>query len=699
MEPEKSSFPVSRACSDTYLTTADGNPRTVKDLQDDLFPPTSPRKAHSANSCYYMEHVFGGRRFQEDETAADRVTSWFLKYKQNRDKDIEVEGQQKARWPSECQVLDERVKHIPYKICPPEPYYNITGREIQPKPVGEEAGILIYQYYPISSVDYFSRSSVNGSKYLLQTCPTPEEEGLRFESRFESGNLAKAIKIHDTYYELYLRHDMYTNRHMQWFYFRVTGMKKGLVYRFSIVNFTKNENLYEDGMKPLMYSTKDAQMHSIGWRRVGNNIAYFCNDSVDDNSEMPTFYTLTFTFDFPHNDDEVYFAHSYPYTYTDLQEYLFSIVAHPIKGTYTTLRLLCKSLAGNNVYYVTVTTPPNESNPNKKKKAVVITARVHPGETPASWIMHGIIEYLTSDCGPAKELRDNFIFKLVPMLNPDGVIVGNYRCSLTGRDLNRQYRTVIREYYPTIWYTKLMIRKLVEECGVAMYCDLHAHSKRNNIFIFGCENRKNPDRKLYEQVFPLMLHKNAPEKFSFQSCKFRVQKCKEGTGRVVMWMMGIANSFTLEASFAGSTLGGRNETHFNTLDFELMGKTFCQTLLDFYDEDPRKEKLRVKIMSRLMHEGSNADEPANIDISDYSSDDGDDSSSSADGKEHVEAVPTAAPPPTPEKKKNLRPVKAHSQTQMQKPQARKPLRVGLTMTYFISTFPISNENYAFFIEA
>lgn len=25
------------------------------------------------------------------------------------------------------------------------------------------------------------------------------------------------------------------------------------------------------------------------------------------------------------------------------------------------------------------------------------------------------------------------------MLNPDGVIVGNYRCSLSGVDLNRQY--------------------------------------------------------------------------------------------------------------------------------------------------------------------------------------------------------------------------------------------------------------------
>ena len=32
----------------------------------------------------------------------------------------------------------------------------------------------------------------------------------------------------------------------------------------------------------------------------------------------------------------------------------------------------------------------------------------------------------------AKILRDNFVFKIVPMLNPDGVINGNYRCSLAG---------------------------------------------------------------------------------------------------------------------------------------------------------------------------------------------------------------------------------------------------------------------------
>ena len=56
-------------------------------------------------------------------------------------------------------------------------------------------------------------------------------------------------------------------------------------------------------------------------------------------------------------------------------------------------------------------------------------------------------------------LRDTFIFKIVPMLNPDGVIVGNYRCSLAGRDLNRNYKTVLKDSYPSVWHTRQMIRR------------------------------------------------------------------------------------------------------------------------------------------------------------------------------------------------------------------------------------------------
>lgn len=80
----------------------------------------------------------------------------------------------------------------------------------------------------------FSRSSVGGSKYLSNAHlnVTPEGCDLIFESRFESGNLAKAVKITPVYYELYLRPDLYTNKHNQWFYFRVTNTRKDVPYRF-----------------------------------------------------------------------------------------------------------------------------------------------------------------------------------------------------------------------------------------------------------------------------------------------------------------------------------------------------------------------------------------------------------------------------------------------------------------------------------
>lgn len=148
------------------------------------------------------------------------------------------------------------------------------------------------------------------------------------------------------------------------------------------------------------------------------------------------------------------------------------------------------------------------------KRAIVVSARVHPGEAPSSWMMKGLIDFITGDSIVAKKLRHKFIFKLIPMLNPDGVIVGNTRNSLTGKDLNRQYRTVIREAYPSIWYTKMMIKRLTEDCGVYMYCDLHAHSRKHNIFIYGCENKRVPEKKLTEQVFPLMMHKNVADKVS-----------------------------------------------------------------------------------------------------------------------------------------------------------------------------------------
>jgi murein tripeptide amidase MpaA len=65
--------------------------------------------------------------------------------------------------------------------------------------------------------------------------------------------------------------------------------------------------------------------------------------------------------------------------------------------------------------------------------------RMHPGETNASWLMHGFIRFILSTSSKAKQLRKIAVFKIIPMLNPDGVILGNYRASLAGCDINRRF--------------------------------------------------------------------------------------------------------------------------------------------------------------------------------------------------------------------------------------------------------------------
>lgn len=63
-------------------------------------------------------------------------------------------------------------------------------------------------------------------------------------------------------------------------------------------------------------------------------------------------------------------------------------------------------------------------------------------------MMEGFIEWL---CGNSKEayiMRKYIVFKIVPMLNPDGVAIGNYRTGLTGKDFNREYKNPDKTVFP-----------------------------------------------------------------------------------------------------------------------------------------------------------------------------------------------------------------------------------------------------------
>lgn len=68
-----------------------------------------------------------------------------------------------------------------------------------------------------------------------------------------------------------------------------------------------------------------------------------------------------------------------------------------------------RSLEGRNVDVVMIT----EQKKMDEKRIVFVTGRVHPGETPSSWCVRGILQFLVSSEPAAMSLRRRFLFVIV----------------------------------------------------------------------------------------------------------------------------------------------------------------------------------------------------------------------------------------------------------------------------------------------
>ncbi|XP_072006964.1 cytosolic carboxypeptidase 1 isoform X2 [Engystomops pustulosus] len=436
------------------------------------------------------------------------------------------------------------------------------------------------------------------------SCSLPDEsEVLKFNSKFESGNLRKVIQIRKHEYDLILNSDINSNHYHQWFYFEVSGMKPGTAYRFNIINCEKSNSQFNYGMQPLMYSVQEALASRPWWIRVGTDICYYKNhfsrsSIATGGHKGKSYYTLTFTVSFLHKDDVCYFAYHYPFTYSTLKMHLQKLESlHNPQQIYFRHDVLCETLSGNGCPVVTITAMP-ESNyyehvyQFRNRPYVFLTSRVHPGETNASWVMKGTLEFLMGNSPTAQTLRESYIFKIVPMLNPDGVINGNHRCSLSGEDLNRQWQNPNADLHPTIYHTKGLLQYLASIKRVPLvYCDYHGHSRKKNVFMYGCSiketvwhtNVNSASCDIVEdsgyRTLPKVLGQIAPA-FSMSSCSFVVEKSKESTARVVVWReLGVQRSYTMESTLCGCDQGKYKGLQIGTKELEEMGAKFCVGLL------------------------------------------------------------------------------------------------------------------------
>ncbi|KAJ0029557.1 hypothetical protein NQD34_004554 [Periophthalmus magnuspinnatus] len=428
-------------------------------------------------------------------------------------------------------------------------------------------------------------------------CPSDSTESLRFFSKFECGNLRKAVQVRRYEYDLILNADVNCSQHTQWFYFEVSNMEPNVPYCFNIINCEKTNSQFNYGMQPVLYSVREALEGRPHWVRTGTEICYYRNHFCPVRGRMmATFYTLTFSITFKHSDDVCYLAYHYPYSYSALKAHLKVLQksVDPAK-VFFRQQTLCGSLAENSCPLVTITACPasrgwKDLHQLRNRIYIVLTGRVHPGESNASWVMKGTLEFLCSNDPVAQSLRETFVFKIIPMLNPDGVINGTHRCNLNSEDLNRQWSKPDPVLSPTIYHTKGFLYYLNSIGRTPLvYCDYHGHSRKKNVFLYGCSVKETLWQSAVDTVgvkedpgyrtIPKTLDRIAPA-FSFNSCNYLVEKSRSATARVVVWReIGVLRSYTMESTYNGCDQGIYKGLQMGTRELLEMGLKFCHSLL------------------------------------------------------------------------------------------------------------------------
>lgn len=328
--------------------------------------------------------------------------------------------------------------------------------------------------------------------------------GFVFFNNFDSANLAKVEelkipeisgkdvyeikdKFHNANYKetwdfefnLWTKHDchgtQFQNNNRTWFYFGIRSTRPNVLVKFNIVNLNKQVKMFSQGMCPV-FKIVPGRLH---WERIREKPMYTLDQGGND-------FTLSFLYCTPENSKAItYFAFTYPFSYIDLQNYLRRIDMKMEKrnvicadDVYYHRECAIKSLEGRRLDILTISSyhnisteredrlinmfpETNEERPYKfrDKKVIFISARVHPGETPSSFVLNGFLNFLLNrEDQIAINLRHLYVFKLIPMLNPDGVARGHYRMDTKGVNLNRVYLNPSEMDHPTIYAARNLIK-------------------------------------------------------------------------------------------------------------------------------------------------------------------------------------------------------------------------------------------------
>lgn len=194
---------------------------------------------------------------------------------------------------------------------------------------------------------------------------------------------------------------------------------------------------YTDLILPVWSTRQVGQAEYSAWSRVPDGGTYTRIGSQGSA-------THSFTVQVPAGVDSVQFAKWFPYETGDKDALVARALGAP--GGYVTHSVLGQSWQGRDIDLLSFTDP---TVPAAGKRRVWIHTSIHPAENTAFFLAEGLVDWLLSGDPMAETVLDELIIDLVPMANPDGVFLGNYRTNSRSVNLEsdwaQPYNSIERE--------------------------------------------------------------------------------------------------------------------------------------------------------------------------------------------------------------------------------------------------------------
>ncbi len=153
-----------------------------------------------------------------------------------------------------------------------------------------------------------------------------------------------------------------------------------------------------------------------------------------------------FTFTKPAGVTAVRLAKYFPYTVSAKNGWLATLNGHP-SGHVRSITTLGTSIQGRAIELVELT---NTALPDAGKARVWIHAGIHPSESTSYYTVEGLVAFLLSGDPRAEAILAQTIVDIVPMANPDGVYLGNYRTSSNSSNLENEWTAPYNSVQPEI---------------------------------------------------------------------------------------------------------------------------------------------------------------------------------------------------------------------------------------------------------